>query len=171
MTPSLDLTTITELPTTTRISLRTADPAAVGATLGIELPVMVGVREATGARTVLCLGPDEWLLQAPEPDGAMLAALLADLAARTPLSAVEISDREVTLALAGPGVLDLLATGCPRDLARMPIGSGARTMFDTAQVVLTRKGANRFHLTVWRSFASHIRVLFDIAARELAVGL
>lgn len=84
---------------------------------------------------------------------AGLAASFAALAARLPLSAVDISDREITFALAGPAVLDLLATGCPRDLAKLAVGSGARTLFDTVQVVLTREAADRFHLTVWRSFA------------------
>ena len=52
-----------------------------------------------------------------------------------------------------------------------PVGGGTRTVFDTAQVVLTREADDRFHLTVWRSFAPHVRALLDIAARELAAGL
>jgi sarcosine oxidase subunit gamma len=162
---------ITELPPTSRISLRTADPTALGGVLGFELPAKVGARAGAGARTGLCLGPNEWLLEAPGVEHESLTSALADLATRQPLSAVEVSDREVMLALAGPGVLDLLATGCPRDLAQMPVGFGARTTFDTAQVVLTRETEDRFHLTVWRSFAPHVRALLDIAARELATGL
>ena len=73
---------------------------------------------------------------------------------RAPLSAVEVSDREITWRSKARPSLDLLATGCPRDLARMPVGTGARTVFDTAQVVLTREAEDRFHLTVWRSFAA-----------------
>jgi sarcosine oxidase, subunit gamma len=65
----------------------------------------------------------------------------------------------------------LLATGCPVDLANVPVGNGTRTVFDTAQVVLTREAANSFHLTVWRSFAPHVRALLDLAARELAASL
>ena len=159
--------TVTELPPTTRISLRTADPAATG----LALPARIGTRGAEGARTALCLGPDEWLIEAPESEGPAVLAALADLAARQPLSAVEVSDREITLALEGPAVLDLLATGCPLDLARMPVGGGTRTVFDTAQVVLTREADDRFHLTVWRSFAPHVRALLDLAVRELAAGL
>ncbi len=149
--------TVAELPPTTRISLRIADPAAAG----LALPTAIGARSAEGARTALCLGPDEWLIEAPEADRAAVLATVAGIAA--PHSAVEVSDREITYALEGPAVLDLLATGCPRDLARMPVGSGARTVFDTAQVVLTRETQVRFHLTVWRSFAPHVRALLDIA--------
>ena len=90
---------------------------------------------------------------------------------RAPVSAVDVSDREITYRLEGPAVLDLLATGCPLDLAKMPTGNGTRTVFDTAQIVLTREAEDRFHLTVWRSFAPHVRALLDIAARELAAGL
>lgn len=171
MTASLAAVTIVELLPSARFSLRTADPAVVSAGLGLALPTKIGIRTVTGARSVLCLGPDEWLVDAPEGEGAAIAETLAGLAARQPLSAVEISDREITLALSGPAVLDLLATGCPRDLARLAIGSGCRTIFDTVQVVLTREAEDRFHLTVWRSFAPHLRALLDLAARELAVGL
>ena len=163
--------TITELPPATRISLRLADRDAATAALGLDLPSRIGTRAVAGERSALCLGPDEWVIEAPEADGAALAALLAELAARIPLSAVEVSDREVTWRLDGPAVLDLLATGCPLDLARMPTGGGTRTVFDTAQVVLTREAEDRFHLTVWRSFAPHVRALLDLATAELAAGL
>ena len=159
--------TITELPPTTRIALRLADPGAAG----LGLPTKIGVRSAQGGRTVLCLGPDEWLIEAPATEAPALLATLAELASRQPLSAVEVSDREITLALEGPAVLDLLAAGCPLDLDAMPVGGGTRTVFDSAQVVLTREAEDRFNLTVWRSFAPHVRAILDIAAREIDAGL
>ena len=163
--------TITELSPSTRISLRLADREAAGAALGVDLPAKIGTRVAAGVRSALCLGPDEWLIEAPAADRAGLEAALADLATRQPISAVEVSDREITLALEGPAVLDLLATGCPLDLAKLPVGSGTRTLFDSVQIVLTREARDRFHLTVWRSFAPHVRALLETAARELAAGL
>ena len=163
--------TITELSPSTRISLRLADREAAGAALGSDLPAKIGTRVAAGVRSALCLGPDEWLIEAPAADRAGLEAALADLATRQPISAVEVSDREITLALEGPAVLDLLATGCPLDLAKLPVGSGTRTLFDSVQIVLTREARDRFHLTVWRSFAPHVRALLETAARELAAGL
>lgn len=162
--------TVTELPPATRISLRAADRAAL-ATHGLALPDRIGARIVEGERSVLCLGPDEWLVEAPEEQGAALKARLAGLETHLPFSAVEVSDREITLSLAGPAVLDLLATGCPLDLARLPVGAGTRTVFDTVQVVLTREAEDRFHLTVWRSFVPHVRALLDLAGRELAAGL
>ena len=159
---------ITDLAPATRIVLRIAEPAAVPT---LALPGRIGTRSGAGALRALRLGPDEWLLETPAAEGAALRASLAGLATTVPLSAVDVSDRELTLSLEGPAVLDLLATGCPRDLGRLPVGSGTRTVFDTAQVVLTREAEDRFHLTVWRSFAPHVRALLDLAARELAAGL
>ena len=129
------------------LRLRPADLAAAGEAIGLALPARIGARSRRGPRSALCLGPDEWTARdAPKPTGTPSSARLAELAAPLPLGAVEISDREITLALEGPAVLDLLATGCPRDLARMPVGSGTRTVFDTVQVVLTREADDRFRL-------------------------
>ena len=165
MSPLAAGVTVTELPPTTRIALRLADPAAAG----LALPTRIGERSTEGARTALCLGPDEWLVESPEADGPALLATLAG--ATAPLSAVEVSDREISWRLEGPAVLDLLAAGCPLDLGRMPVGRGTRTVFDTAQVVLVREADDRFQLTVWRSFAPHVRAILDLATAELAAGL
>jgi sarcosine oxidase subunit gamma len=171
MTAPFTFVTITELPAATRISLRLADRKTATVALGLDLPERIGTRAVAGDQSILCLGPDEWVVEAPEANRAALTATLADLSTALPLSAVEISDREITLALEGPAVLSLLATGCPLDLARLPVGGGTRTVFDTVQVVLTREAKDRFHLTVWRSFAPHVRALLDITVRELASGL
>ncbi|MFO1144246.1 MAG: hypothetical protein U1E59_18080 [Amaricoccus sp.] len=53
----------------------------------------------------------------------------------------------------------------------MPVGSGARTVFDSVQIVLTREADDRFNLTVWRSFAPHLTALLGLARAELAAGL
>lgn len=156
------IVTVTPLDPTPRVSLRTRAPEAVGAAIGVELPTRVGRRAVAGELAALCLGPDEWTVT-----GASSLALPAGV----PASAVEVSDRELTLDIAGPGVLDLLATGCPLDLAKMPVGAGTRTVFDTAPVILVREAEDRFRLTVWRSFLPHVRALLDLGMRELAIGL
>lgn len=157
----------------TRLSLRVGpdDRATVFGALGLDLPLRIGMRMVAGGRSALCLGPDEWMVEAAENDSGAVVATLAELAPRVPMSVVDVSDRETTLVLTGTGVLDLLATGCPLDLARMPVGAGTRTVFDSVQVVLTREAEDRFHLVVWRSFAPHVRALLEIALRELAAGL
>lgn len=164
---------VTDLPRVARFSLRTgpAGRAAVAEAIGLTLPARIGERQLSGKRSALCLGPDEWVLHAEEAESTALAAALADLSVRLPISVVDIGDHEIALAVEGPAALDLLATGCPLDLARMAVGAGTRTVFDTVQVVLTREAEDRFCLEVWRSFARHVRALLAAAAEELAEGL
>lgn len=163
--------TVTPLAPAARFSLRLRpeEAPAVADAFGAALPTRIGRMSTAAGRRALCLGPDEWLLLAEEADGPALAAAFASL--DTPHALANLSDRELAWALEGAGVLDLLATGCPLDLARMPVGTGTRTVFDTVQVVLIREAETRFRLEAWRSFAPHLEALFALAGRELALGI
>lgn len=156
---------IEDLPPALRLSLRVkpAHRAAVGHALGLDLPARVGARSTAGNTEALCLGPDEWLIVAPEGRAPVRPA--------APHSLVDISDREITLRLSGPAVLDLLAACCPRNVAAMPVGSAARTVFDSATVILWRDGPTDFRMDIWRSFAPHVRSLLAQVRTELAAGL
>ncbi|MTE01255.1 sarcosine oxidase subunit gamma [Paracoccus sp. YIM 132242] len=154
-----------------RLSLRVkpAHRATLAQALGLDLPARVGARAVANGTEALCLGPDEWLLTAPE--GTDLASPARAVYADAPHSLVDISDREVTLRLSGPAVLDLLAACCPRNVAAMPVGTAARTVFDSATVVLWRDGPADFRMDVWRSFAPHVRSLLAQVRQEIAAGL
>lgn len=164
---------VSERPACARFSLRVApgDRAAAARGFGLGLPERIGVRVAEGGRSALCLGPDEWVLQAPEAEAAAIRDAFAGVYAEAPHSLADISDREIAYAIEGPAALDLLACGCPRDLARLRVGAGTRTVFDSAQVVLVREAEDRFRLEVWRSFAPHVRAILATASAELAAGL
>ena len=69
VTPS-DAVCVAALPPATRLSLRTADAAAAGAALGFTLGTPICRAEAAGPRAALKLGPDEWLLLAPDGEAA-----------------------------------------------------------------------------------------------------
>ena len=88
-------------------------------------------------------------------------AMTSTLAAGVTITELAPTTR-IALRLADPATVPGLS---------LPTEVGARTVFDTVQVVLTREADDRFHLTVWRSFASHVRALLDLAVRELAAGL
>ncbi|PHQ71079.1 MAG: sarcosine oxidase subunit gamma [Paracoccus sp.] len=162
---------IEELAPVARLSLRVRPDhrAALADALGLDLPARIGDRAALDGREALCLGPDEWLILAPEA-----ADLIADAAAvypTAPHSLTEISDREITLRLSGLSVLDLLATCCPRDVGALAVGRGCRTVFDSATVTLWRDGTTAFRMDVWRSFLPHVRNLMALTEAELAAGL
>jgi sarcosine oxidase, subunit gamma len=162
--------TVEVLPLAARFSLRlrAEDREAAEAALGLPLPDRIGRTASQGARRALCLGPDEWQIDALEAEAD---AIPSTLAGRIPHALVEITDREVTFRIEGPGALDLLAIGIAREVGRMEVGRGARTVFDGVQAVLVREAEDRFTLSVWRSFAPHVEELLTRGARELALGL
>ncbi len=153
------------------LRMREGDRTALGQTLGLDLPGTIGRRTTAGDREALCLGPDEWLLLAPEDERTAITDAAGRVYADHPHSLTEISDRELTILVEGAQAEELLSFACPRDLGRLEPSHGVRTVFDGVSVVLWRDAADRFRLDVWRSFASHVRELLEIGAEELALGL
>lgn len=165
--------TVTFLPEEMRFSLRigAANRAAAAEAFGNALPTSIGEMSAAGAgRRALCLGPDEWVLYAPESEGKAMADAFATRYADAPHSLVDISDREIALSLEGANVTTLLSVGCPADPRSIPVGEGRRTVFDGVTVVLHREAEERFRMEVWRSFLPHVWDLLNTANRELASG-
>ncbi len=139
---------IRELRPLPQVSLR-ADPAdaALLARIGGALaatppttPNTVAVASG-GAHHVLWLGPDEWLVVAREGAPAQVAtaidAAVGAAAGESFLTAVDVSANRVGIEIAGPGAVDLLASGCALDLERgLPVGGCAQTLLARANVVL-----------------------------------
>ncbi len=160
------------LPPVARFNLRVwpDERGAAAEAFGVALPERVGEGAAAADRSAWCLGPDEWLLHADAARTAEIVAAFAAIRAGSPHSLTVISDREITIGLAGARVEELLSVACPINLARVAPGTAKRTLFDTAQVVLLRDAPDRFRIEVWRSFAPHVHDLLHIANAELASG-
>jgi sarcosine oxidase subunit gamma len=139
-----------------RWSLRGRDPKTLGKAVGLKIPAKIGDM-AGGA---LCLGPDEWLLRLPE--GSIIP-----VGESLPLSVVDISERAVSLILEGPRAIDVLSSGCPRDLSKFAVGYGSRTIYETVEIVLIREGDHRWSVDVWRSFAPWLQLALVTAAGHL----
>ena len=131
-----------------------------GAALGAELPLRPNraSQPAAGGRFALWLGPDEWLLGAPGEDAENLATNLGAALAGRAHSLVEVSHRQIGLALEGPAARRALSAGCPLDLrlVAFPVGMATRTLFLKAEIILWRQANQRFHVEVWRSFAPYL---------------
>lgn len=163
---------LTLLPEAARFSLR-IDPGSLDAAskaLGVTLPSKIGKRAASGTRSVLCLGPDEWEILASEDERVEIDAAFTAIYAKAPHSLTDTSDREITIAIEGEKASELLSVGCPINLDRLVTGDGKRTVFDSAQVVLYRDAEDSFRMQVWRSFLPHVWELLNIANSELAAG-
>lgn len=163
---------ITFLPDTARFNLRLseADVTAASKAFGVSLPTSIGEATRSEKRSALCLGPDEWVLYTDEADADALESASGQLYESVPHSFVDISNREIAFSLKGAQAITLLSVGCPADLRELPVGSGRRTVFDGATVVIHRDGDDDFRMEVWRSFLPHVWELLNIANRELETG-
>ncbi|MBZ9657345.1 sarcosine oxidase subunit gamma [Phyllobacterium lublinensis] len=152
-----------------RLSLR-AKPDAVPAlskVLGLDLPVKPKSTASKGARTVMWLGPDEWLII----DDAT-SSLADDLAKVKVLhSAVDVSHRNVGIIVSGKGASAVINGGCPQDLSlnAFPVGAASRTVLGKIEIVLWRMGENSFRVECWRSFSTYAYGFLQESARDVAV--
>lgn len=165
--------TVEILSPVARFSLRTreAHVGTLGRALALDLPRKIGQKSDSGSREALCLGPDEWLITAPEGEAAAIARAAAASYESAPHALADIGDRELSYRLAGPGAADVVAMGCPRDLRDIAPGEAVRTIFHGATAILWRDGPDDFRLDVWRSFAPHVRALIETGIGELRAGL
>ena len=125
---------------------------------GVALPTVACRAGMAGERAALWLGPDEWLLLALPGEGDAVSAALEDALAGQAHSLVDVTHRQVALSVTGPEARDLLASGCPLDLAHesYPVGMCTRTLFAKAEVVLWRRSAEEYHLETGRSFSGYV---------------
>ena len=156
-----------------RFSLR-LDPAhapKAAAAFGCPLPGAIGHVAASDGRTTIRLGPDEWHLFAGPEDRDRIETRFAELYGKVPHSLVDVSHREVGIEVEGAAALLALRSAVAFDIEAMPVGSGCRTIFDKAQIVLVRETEERFRIEVWRSFADHVWGILAAASREVALGI
>jgi sarcosine oxidase subunit gamma len=156
----------------TRFVFRGRGPAIDAATAAFGVaPPREACRAAEAAeRAALWLGPDEWLLLAPDGEGAAIATAFAAIEA--PHSLVDVSHRSTAINLSGSEVTTVIASGCPLDLhlAAFPVGMCTRTLYAKAEIVLWRRAVDRFRLECGRSFAPYVHGVLAAAAAEFAVA-
>ncbi len=155
-----------------RFILRGRAPAVVaaGGTFGVALPEAPCRAAVAGERAALWLGPDEWLLLAPEIEGPAIEAGLTSALAGLPHALVDVGHREIGLLVSGPSAETILAASCPIDLeaAAFPVGACTRTVLGKAEIVLWRIGLDAFRLEVARSFVAYVAALLEQAWRDWA---
>ncbi len=154
-----------------RFSLRIAEAdleKAVEA-FGFDIPPKIGQMSSAADKTALCLGPDEWLLMAPQSEREGIAARFAGISEQTAHSLVDVGHRTVGIDVCGPAAALVLSSGCPLDLDALPICGGARTVLDKAEIVLMRLEENHYRLEIARSFAEFVWNFLSVSGREFDV--
>ncbi|MEU6669311.1 sarcosine oxidase subunit gamma family protein [Streptomyces sp. NPDC046727] len=162
-----------ELPFLTQLTLRLrpGSPAAqaVEASLGITLPGPVSA-EMSGDVEALWMGPDEWLLVAPDGRQHDLLAQLRSAIGDEFATVTDVSAQRTTLALSGHLVRTVLAQGCAIDLDPRvtPVGSSLNTLLAQAPVTLVVRGeaASSIWLLVRSSFAPYLATWLVDACTE-----
>ncbi|WP_432168839.1 sarcosine oxidase subunit gamma [Streptomyces sp. 1222.5] len=169
---------VRELPFLTQLGLRaqpgSAAAKAVEACLGITLPDPVRA-ELSGDVKALWMGPDEWLLVAPDGRRQELLARLRDaIGDDGSASVTDVSAQRTTLALSGPLLREVLAQGCAVDLDPRvtPVGSCPTTLLAQAPVTLVVRdeAAPAVWLLVRASFASYLATWLLDACTEYRGG-
>ncbi|MEX2274438.1 MAG: sarcosine oxidase subunit gamma family protein [Actinomycetota bacterium] len=145
---------VVELEETAQVSVRGGTSAAEA----LDLPTEPNTFVTQGDRTILWLGPDEWLVLAP---GASLDAIVAEMdeaLSASHRSVVDVSANRVLLRLHGSGVRDVLATGCPLDLhpRSWTAGRCAQSLVMDVPAILVRREEHTTWLLVRPSFAEHV---------------
>ena len=159
---------VSALPFATRLNLR-GGPEVVGPVteaFGVAPPTRPMASAASGERAALWQGPDEWLLLAE--DGADLFGKLEAALSGVFHTLVDVSHRNVGLAVEGPGAARLLSAGCwlDLDLRGFPVGMATRTMLVKAEIGLWRVREDLFRVETLRSFAPYVARILDEAARD-----
>ena len=160
--------TLQSAPPATRFILRGVDAvAATSAAFGVTIPTRPLTSSTMGERSALWLGPDEFLLLAPEAETAALYTQLS-AAIGTSGALVDISHRQTGLLIVGAKAATVLNAGVPLDLtlAAFPVGMATRTIFEKAEILLWRTAPNSFRIEVWRSFAPYVLALLQAADRD-----
>lgn len=156
-----------EIPFLAQIGLRaepgSASAAALETALTGPLPDGVGdVTELGGDRQLLWLGPDEFLLVAPdEADGGEDPARIVDRLSAAlgalPGQVVDLSANRTALELRGARAQQVLDKSCRLDLdpVTFPAGSALVTLLGTVNVILWRVAADAWRIMPRSSFASY----------------
>ena len=152
-----------------RFSFRGPPEAAVacGTAFGCPLPQNVCRAAEQGDKAALWLGPDEWLLVAPEAETATLFQAIETALGAVPHALVDISHRQVGFEIAGGAAAVVLNSGCPLDLSlgAFPVGMSTRTVLAKSDIVLWRRAPDLFRLEVNRSFANYVAGYLRMAER------
>jgi sarcosine oxidase subunit alpha len=147
------------LAPTTRLSVRAGSAAgtAIGLALGVLLPTVPCRAVIARDRAALWLGPDEWLIVAPE-SARDLAGRAVRAAGELAASVVDVSHRSRTLEITGKRAAWCLNGFCALDLdvQAFPVGMCTRTVLGKAEVVLWRIASEVFHVDVPRSFVPYV---------------
>src|SRR3954451_21810420 len=148
------------------VRLRSRVPAYLA---GLPLPLEPNRAAIMRTVRVLWLGPDEWLVTAPEGAVPELPTRIARAVAELRAAVTDLSASRAIIEIAGPRARDLLQKGCGLDLHPRAFGPGqcAQTLFARLPVIIDQLSAvPSYRLYVRRSSARWLCEWLIDAAEE-----
>ena len=154
---------IREVPFQVQVNLR-GDPGAEGfgkavrTVAGCALPGANQVSRGPD-RSVLWLGPDEWLVVSADGEGADLAAEFLALLTGQHVSVLDVSANRTIFELSGEGAREVLAKGCSLDLfpRALAVDHCAQTLLANVQIILEKVDSlPTYRIYVRPSFARYL---------------
>jgi sarcosine oxidase, subunit gamma len=140
---------------------------------GLPLPLAANRVAVRGSARVLWLGPDEWLVVAPQESGVDMAEQLERAAARRRAAVNDLSSSRVAVEIGGSAARAVLEAGCGLDLHPRVFAPGrcAQTLVARVPVILDQlDAAPRYRLLIRRSFAGWLCDWLIDAAEGLRPG-
>jgi len=160
LTPATDCTRFSLRITLTNLTIASK-------AFGLEIPSNIGGMNSNENTSALCLGPDEWMLLAPESAQQTIQDSFDQIDKGVNYSLVDIGHRTVGISVSGSAATQVMNSGCPLDLDKMPDGSCTRSIFDKAQILIIKYHEKSYRLEIVRSFAEYVWNYLSIAGSEV----
>lgn len=160
--------TITEQPIRALIDLRGGESAreAFSSALDLALPREPNTARGRDGVWALWLGPDEWLIVAPDKRERLLEDSLRRAAGGLQAAVTAVSDSYAIFQVSGPEARDVLAQGTSLDLHPRLFGPGhcARSVFAKTKALIHQiDDVPTYDLYFDVSFANYVTRWFDTA--------
>jgi sarcosine oxidase subunit gamma len=144
-------------------------PDAAQELLGIEWQSAVGgVVRGDGDTQLLCTGPTDWLLIAPDSAADQMVRTLTVALEASAYRVTNVSSALTRFGLTGPHARTVLSKVCALDMhpAGFPIGRCARTRLAGVPVVLHCRDTEAFDAIAAASYRDYLLAWLNDAARE-----
>ena len=134
----------------------------VGKILGIILPVEIGGITIKEDISIVCAGPNEWLIISnytlkKNSNNLELENILFDNISKTDLGAVtNVTDQFTIFSLKGSNIHEVLSKSSPFNFDNLSDNSSAQTLLNNIDVTIVKKDNENMDLLVRKSFSEHL---------------
>ena len=136
--------------------------STIGKILGIILPLEVGKITVKEKISIICTGPNEWIIVSNNPveeiGGSFeLEDILYENISKKDLGAVtNVTDQFAIFSLKGSNIFEVLSKSSPLNFDTLLDNSSAQTLLNNIDITIVKKNNENVDLLVRRSFSEHL---------------